>query len=294
MFQVIVPATTAYMGPGYDVLGMALKLYNRYTIEKASCEIEIDGLRETFLEENLLYQTIKKVLEKYRCPFPKIRIWTQTHIPMSRGLGSSAACIVAGLMIANRFLDGALSAEDMIQIGTQMEGHPDNVVPAIVGGMTASVYEAGQVIYSKVNVPKSLRFAIFIPDFSVSTSEAREVLPQKYKRHDCIFNIGRVAMLIEARNNGDTEKLRIAMEDRIHQPYRGMLIPQMEQIFDAAKNFGSKAEVISGSGSTLMAVIDEQNTDFEQAMIGVLKHLEGNWEIKVLEPDLKGARYCGK
>ncbi|HHY91095.1 MAG TPA: homoserine kinase, partial [Clostridiales bacterium] len=141
---------------------------------------------------------------------------------------------------------------------------------------------------------EKLRFAVFIPDFSVSTAEARKVIPQKYERQDCIFNIGRVAMLVAAMNNGETEKLRIAMEDRIHQPYRGTLIPQMKQIFDAARNFGSKAEVISGSGSTLMAVIDEKNTDFEQAMKGVLNHLVGNWEMKVLEPDLEGARYCSE
>lgn len=292
MFKVIVPATTANMGPGYDALGMALQLHNVYQIEEdISGGVQIEDESGIPLEENLVYNVMKKVLDEYGHQLDNIKISTKTQIPISRGLGSSAACIVAGMMIANYFLDNTLSVQDMIQIGTEIEGHPDNIVPALVGGMAVSVYEGGSVISSKVNIPENLRFAVMIPDFSISTYEARKVIPQKYTRDECVFNIARVAMLAAVMNNGEIEKLRVAMKDKIHQPYRGQLIPEMDNIFYMAQNLGSKAEVISGSGSTLMAIIDKQNIKFEEAMKKGLKNLKGDWKIKVLEPDILGARY---
>ncbi len=292
MFKVIVPATTANMGPGYDALGMALQLHNVYQIEEdISDGVQIEDESGIPLEENLVYNVMKKVLDEYGHKLDNIKISTKTQIPISRGLGSSAACIVAGMMIANYFLDNTLSVQDMIQIGTEIEGHPDNIVPALVGGMAVSVYEGGSVISSKIKIPENLRFAVMIPDFSISTYEARKVIPQKYTRDECVFNIARVAMLAAVMNNGEIEKLRVAMKDKIHQPYRGQLIPEMDNIFYMAQNLGSKAEVISGSGSTLMAIIDKQNIEFEEAMKKGLKNLKGDWKIKVLEPDILGARY---
>ena len=180
----------------------------------------------------------------------------------------------------------------MIQIGTSIEGHPDNIVSAIMGGMNVSVYDdKSQVIHSKISLAENLRFAFFIPDFSLSTSSARQVMPQNYGLEDCIFNIGRAAMLVAAMNNGETEKLRFATKDRIHQPYRGKLLPGIERIFKAAQSLGSKAEMISGSGPTLLAIIDKQNTDFKVSMDNMLKNLEMNWETIVLRPDLEGAKY---
>ncbi|MFT9494122.1 homoserine kinase [Anaerosolibacter sp.] len=288
-YRIRVPATTANLGPGFDALGLALTLYNEFQIEEIASGIEVLGCDEIPLEENLIYTTIQKLFKQYHHEKQGVRVIPHhIDIPLSRGLGSSAACIAAGIAIANRAMGEPLKLEDMIQIGTALEGHPDNVVPALVGGMVASVHEADQVIYSKINIPKNLCFALMIPDFTVSTGEARKVLPEQYSKKDCIYNISRTALLVAAMGNGELEKLRYATGDRIHQSYRTKLIPGLEEIFQKAQSLRSKAEVISGSGSTLMAMIERDNTSFEQEMNIFLKTMEGGWQIKILENDDKG------
>lgn len=290
MFKIKVPATTANMGPGYDVLGMALTLYNEFEIEKIAEGIETVGFGQIPLEENLVYEAMKKTLDFYGKKVDGLKITAnKIDIPMSRGLGSSATCIVAGIMIANKLMNNVLSKEDVLRIGTEMEGHPDNIVPAAIGSMCVSIYENNKVIHSKVNVPKNLRFAVMIPDFTVSTHEARKVVPENYSKEDCIFNISRVSMLVASMNNGEIEHLRKATQDKIHQPFRANLIPNIDAVFKACEDLGSKAEFISGSGSTLMAVIDEKNVQFEEKMKQFLETIEGNWEIKILEVDTEGA-----
>lgn len=291
MFRIKVPATTANMGPGYDVLGMALTLYNEFEVESKGSGIETVGFGDIPLEENLVYTTMKKVLNIYEHEVEGLRITAKKiDIPISRGLGSSATCIVAGIMIANELMNNILNTDDLIKIGTYIEGHPDNIVPAVVGGMTVSIYEEGVVTYSNINVSKNLRFVAITPDFTMSTNEARKVVPKSYDKSDCIFNISRVAMLVAAMNNGETQKLRIATQDKIHQPYRATLIPDIDNIFKYAKKLGSKAEIISGSGSTLMAIIDKDNIDFEKNIKQYLDGLKDNWTTRVLEVDTQGAK----
>ncbi|QXM07277.1 homoserine kinase [Crassaminicella indica] len=292
MFKIKVPATTANMGSGYDTLGMALTLYNEFEIEKINKGIETVGFGEIGLEENLVYISMKKTLELYGKKADGLRIIAKKiEVPMSRGLGSSATCIVAGIMIADKLMDNICSKDDIIRIGTEIEGHPDNIVPAVIGGMSVSIYENNKVIYSKVNVPKSLRFAVLIPNFTVSTHEARKVVPENYSKKDCIFNLSRVAMLVASMNNGEIHHLRMATEDKIHQPFRANLIPNIDKIFRASKDLGSKAEFISGSGSTLMAIIDKENIHFEEKMNKFLTTIEGTWNVKILEVDRCGALY---
>ncbi|WP_053955600.1 homoserine kinase [Inediibacterium massiliense] len=289
MFKVRVPATTANMGPGFDTLGMALSLYNEWKVEKVEKGFTMVDC-DLSLEDNLVYQSMKKVLDEHKTKIDGIKITPSIQIPMSRGLGSSATAIVGGIMIANILLGNVLTKDDMIHIGTKMEGHPDNIVPAVLGGMYASIYENGEVIYSKVNVPKNLRFVVMSPDFFVSTHEARKVLPHSYSKENCIFNLSRVAMLICAMNNGEIDKLRISMEDKIHQPYRAPLIKDIKEIFDHSKLLGSKAEVISGSGSTLLAIVEEDNTTFQEKMNEYLEKLENNWDLKMLKMDEMGVQ----
>jgi homoserine kinase len=291
MFKVKVPATTANMGSGFDTIGMALTLYNEFKVERILEGIELIGWESIPIEENLVYLAMDKVLRAYGKEPIGLRITAQKmEIPVSRGLGSSAACIVAGIKIANKLLNDPLQIEDIIEMGTQMEGHPDNIVPAVVGGLTVSIYEEEKVLYSKVKVPQDLDFAVIIPNFKVSTHEARKVIPDVYSRRDCIFNISRAAMLVAAMNNGEIDKLRVATQDKIHQPYREKLIPNMDRILNYARNLGSKGEVISGSGSTLMAIIDKKNIDFKRKMLAYLKHLQLSWKIEILEVDGQGAK----
>lgn len=288
-YHIRVPATTANLGPGFDALGLALKLYNEFQVEEIESGIEVLGCEGIPLEDNLIYATIQKIFHQYQHPKQGVRVISnKIEIPLSRGLGSSAACIAAGLVIANRAMGSPLGLEDMIRIGTELEGHPDNIVPALVGGMVASIHELNLVIYTKVNIPKSLKFALMIPEFTVSTAEARRVLPDHYGKKDCIFNISRTALLVAAMQNGEVEKLRFATADKIHQPYRAKLIPGLEAVFQRAQELGAKAEVISGSGSTLMAMIEGDNISFEGEMNRFLQTLEGGWHMKVLELDEEG------
>ena len=290
-FQLKVPATTANFGPGFDAIGMALELYNEFEVEEITQGVEFLGCEDIPLADNMVYTSMCRVLSKYGRTVDGIRVHAkEINIPLSRGLGSSAASIVAGIIIANQLMNGILSIEDIISLGTEIEGHPDNIVPAALGGLTVSIFEENRVTYSRVTVPNALRFVVMIPDFVLSTYEARKAIPNIFSKADCVHNISRAAMLMAAMNNGEVEKLRIATGDKIHQPYRAKLIPGIEGIFQKSKELGAKAEAISGAGSTLMAVIDRENTNFESEMRKYLEGLKENWKIKVLKVDTQGVK----
>jgi homoserine kinase len=292
--RVRVPATTANMGPGFDSFGLALKLYNEIEIEPISHGVEtlINGEpADISEEENLIYNSLIKTLSKHGHEYKGFRINVyRCDIPMSRGLGSSAACIVAGIMAANSFMGNKLDMEEVISIASEIEGHPDNAVPAALGGMVISLMEQDKVLYSKVNLPSEIKFVAMVPSFKVSTHEARGVLPDSYGKSDCIYNISRAAMLISALNNRELGKIRACLDDKIHQPHRKGLIKDIDQIFSVAKAAGSLGEFISGSGSTLMAIINGNEEDFMARMKSFLSNLDGGWTIHILEPELEGAK----
>lgn len=293
MVKVKVPATTANMGPGFDALGMALSLYNYIEIIETQDENEVfveSQKLDVTDEDNLIYQAIKKTYERLGeiCGNFNINVY-KCEVPMSRGLGSSATCIVGGILAANEMLGNKLTSQDMLEIANEMEGHPDNVAPALLGGMISSVQEDGKVYYSKVNVPSNISCGVMVPDFKVSTNEARGVLPTTYSREDCVFNISRASLFISALNNGELETLRAVVKDRIHEPYRGKLIPNIENIFNASKNLGGLCEFISGSGSTLLAFVSDDNKNYLESMKDFLDKLDNNWTIQLIKPDFKGA-----
>ncbi len=292
--KVKIPATTANMGPGFDALGMALKLYNEIEVEEVNGETEIynDGIKaEESYESNLIYQSIVKTLDKFNYKYYGFIInVSKCDIPMCRGLGSSAACIVGGVTAANGIMKNKMSMDDIIEMSTDIEGHPDNVVPAALGGMVVSLKHGEKVSYSKIAVPDKLKFIAMIPSFKVSTEVSRKVMPETYLKEDCVFNISRVAMLVSALYNGELDKLRVCFGDKIHQPYRKTLIKNTEQVFNMAKKFGSIGEFISGSGSTLMAVVDKNQEEFESNMRKFLGSFEDEWKVIALDPDLDGVK----
>ena len=295
MVKVRIPATTANMGPGYDVLGMALNIYNDIAIEERKGETLVYNngvLSGDDYRENMIYTSLVKALDKYNYKYDGFRIGvTRCDIPMSRGLGSSSACIVGGIYAANELMGNVMSKDDIIDLATEIEGHPDNVVPAALGGMVASLTSDGKVVYSRVNVPQRLRFVTMIPSFQVSTAMARKVVPSSYSKEDVVFNISRVAMLINVMNNEELDKLRVCFGDRVHEPYRKTLIENADLIFEKAQEFGALGEFVSGSGSTLMAVVDEADAEgFRKAMQDFLSTLGGDWRAVVLEPDFEGVR----
>ncbi len=261
MVRVQVPATTANLGPGLDCLGMALKLHNTVEMSVASSGLHIDIQGEGSPDlprdhENLVYQAAQKVFQQVRFNTSGLKIKLQNNIPPAKGLGSSAAAIVGGLIAANIISGNRLDQKEIVNLAYNMEGHPDNVAAAVLGGIVIAAPSDGEVKFVKIDPPKDLKTVVSIPDFPLFTRASREVLPQQVPISDAIFNLGRLALLVSALYDGDINQLFIAMEDRIHQPYRTNLIPGMKKVFAAARLAGAKGISLSGSGPSIIAYSD--------------------------------------
>lgn len=292
MIKIKVPATTANVGPGFDAIGIALNIYNILTVEKRTAKQEfswMNGNTPFSDKDNLILKACHYVLSKH----PEKKIGFSIHmdecnIPISRGLGSSAAAIVAGLYAANYLLDNYYSVGDLINFATELEGHPDNVVPAILGGMVISTVEDNEVLYSSVDFPKDIVFNVMIPDFKLSTSLAREVLPTSYSRNECIFNISRVSMLVNILVTCDYDKIRPCLKDAIHQPYRFKLINNASEIIQKSKELNSLGEFISGAGPTLISLTLKQETLFAEEIEKHLDSLDDQWTLQQVDINSSG------
>lgn len=291
--KIKVPATTANLGPGFDCIGMALSIYNYLEVQEGTLNGESftiyadEGVPVD--ENNLIYKTISDFYSNIGRELPPLTMRQKDYIPMTRGLGSSAACIVAGLIAANELSGAGLSKEELIQMAAQIEGHPDNSTPAFVGGLTVGAMTDQRLEY--ISIPnqnlQKLRFALMIPDFELSTEKARTVLPTNYSRHDVVHNTSRAALLIAALVSGDFEKLSYALDDRIHQPYRLSLVPNMDVILDHACKVGAYNTFLSGAGPALIAVTED--TRFVDKMLDFLNSLPNKWSISWVTPDFTGA-----
>lgn len=293
MIKVKVPATTANMGPGFDCIGMALTMYNIVYAEEIESGLEIivqDGNPNIPTDEtNLIYRTICYFYENIGEKVPGMRIIQQDSIPHTRGLGSSAACIVAGLHIANAMSKSFFSKEELVQMAAKIEGHPDNTTPAILGGMTVGAMNGQEMKHVKIRVPDKLHFAVMIPDFTLSTELARKALPTHVTVKDAVYNASRAALLVASMQSGDIDNLDLATEDALHQPYRAKLIPHMNEILDKARSFGAKGAFLSGAGPTLLAII-KNVVDFRREMVAYFEDLEENWQVQMLQADNEGAK----
>jgi len=266
-----VPATSANLGPGFDCLGLALDLYL-----SVSCRVRPDGLAimvsepsiETD-ERNLVYRAMAAVFASTSQPVPGLAIDIQADIPLARGLGSSSAAIIAGVMLANRILDEPYDRERLLQLALPLEGHPDNIAPAMFGGLVVSGLAGNLVLAERVSLARQPRVALFIPDTPMSTAEARRVLPASYSRADAVFNTGRSALLVAALASGDIHVLRQAMEDRLHQPYRAEIFPALPKLINAALEAGASGAALSGAGSTVIALCDGDPAPVAEAMARV-------------------------
>lgn len=296
MIHVQIPATSANMGPGFDSIGVAVSLYNHIWVEEIPEGLEVEVRREQSLpvprdESNLIYQTMKYFYEQKGFSMPGVRLIQEDHIPMVRGLGSSAACIVGGLFAANALAGSPCTKDELAQMAAQLEGHPDNSNPAIFGSMVVGALDEKEMKYVRLELPQDLLFAIMVPDFPVSTEKSRAVLPASYSRADVVFNASRAALLVASMLTGKYENFDIAMEDRVHQPYRAALIPNMENIFAHAKEYGAAATYLSGAGSTLMAMVRREEAEaFGRKMSAYLAALPHNWELTLLEPERTGVK----
>ncbi|MGM0471720.1 MAG: homoserine kinase [Bacillota bacterium] len=271
-YRAKVPATTANLGPGFDILGMALDLYNVIEVEEiaAGLEVEIEGRGADELprdEENLAYQTMDYLFSKVDYTPSGLKIKLINQIPICRGLGSSASIIVGGLVIANRLAGQPFSDNQLLNFATKLEGHPDNVAPALFGGVVISVMpEDEEIIYKKLAAP-DLTAVVGVPDFQLSTTEAREVLPAQVTFNDAIFNCSRIALLVSALMSEDYDLLATCFEDRLHQDYRQELVPGMKSVIQETKDAGALAVALSGAGPSIVALALDKEQQIGQVMI---------------------------
>ncbi len=296
MIHIRIPATSANMGPGFDTIGVALELYNHLWVEEIPEGLRIEVKRKQEIEipldeSNLIYQTMQYFYEKMGLPMPGVHLIQEDYIPMVRGLGSSAACIVGGLIAANELAGRPCDKEALAQMAAMLEGHPDNSNPAIFGSMVVGAQNKENMMHVRLDLPEDLVFATMVPAFPVSTAKARAVLPEGYSREEVVFNVSRGALLVASIMSGKLENLSMAMEDKIHQPYRSRLIPNMYQIFEKAKAYGALAAYLSGAGSTLMAMVKREHLGvFQKKMSAYLQTLPDHWQLTLFKADVAGAR----
>lgn len=294
MVTVRVPATSANLGSGFDTCGIALSLYNTAAMEEwDGVDISAsDGTSVPATEQNLIFRSARAVYEQCGKKLCGMRIVQTNAIPMARGLGSSSACIAAGVLGANALLGKPLSAQDVLDLAVQLEGHPDNAAPALLGGFVVSACRDGHVFAVKKEIAEELCFGVFIPDFPLLTKKARAVLPGKVEHADAVFNVQRAALLAAAFCENRYDLLEIAMQDKLHQPYRMSLIEGADEVFEAARASGAAAVCISGAGPTILAAVKSENADaFFRAAQHRLTESRAmrRFELRRLSADQQGA-----
>ena len=290
-----VPATTANMGPGFDVIGMALTLYNEVEMEEISdglvISMEGEGIGQIDLDEqNMVYQAAHELFARVGYQPKGLRIHLKNHIPVTRGLGSSSAALVGGLVAANKISGNRLDQRALLELATEMEGHPDNVVPALLGGIVLSGKIRGQWRTIRIEPPAELRAVVAIPEFELSTKVAREVLPEQVSREDAIFTSSHVGVMVAALMQGELELFGACLEDRLHQPYREPLIPGMPDVIAGAEQAGALGVAISGAGPTMIAFTDGRLPAVGEAMKHAFVAHEIACRVQELEPDFQGVQ----
>ncbi len=298
---VTVPATTANLGPGFDCIGAALTLYNQFKFTltqgaaaEARVRITVTGTeaeRVNTDRSNLVYQSFVQFYQHLGKTLPNVKIEIQLGVPLARGLGSSATAIVGGLVGANQLAGTPLATSEVMELAIAIEGHPDNVVPALLGNCQLSAGQAGNWQICAVPWHRDLVPVLAIPDFELSTEQARSVLPVTLSRSDAIFNIARMGLLLRGLETGRGEWLQVAMEDKLHQPYRQALIPGYEAVKSAALSAGAYGMVISGAGPTLLALTNgAQAETVAAAMTEAWKAQAVAAQVRSLSIDPQGAR----
>lgn len=291
MIRIQIPSTSANLGAGFDALGLALNFYNYIQMEENDI-IDISSIDDTPVpndETNLVYKSAKTLYEICGKSLKGLKIIQENNIPMTRGLGSSSACIVGGLVGANTLMGNPLSLDDIVNLSAEIEGHPDNTAPALLGGIVTAVFDGQAVHWVKQEVHTALKFVVIIPDFELSTEEARSVLPKEISHKDAVYNLSRASLFSASLLTGKYENLRIAIDDKLHQPYRLPLIPHAEEVFKISYTLGAYAVYVSGAGPSIMAIVDEKNKFFAGKMRFALDQRDLNsWRVLELSVDNNG------
>ncbi len=293
MIRLRVPASSANMGAGFDTLGIALGLYNRMEIEEISAGVEIINQNtQSFVprdKNNLIYRAMLYLFDNVGYRPRGYRIIQNSRIPMTRGLGSSSACIIGGMLAANIISGRTLSYSEIIHLASKMEGHPDNVGPALYGGFCVSLTDRNETIVKSTKINENIKFAVIIPDFFVATKKSRGVLPSKVNFCDAVYNIGHASMFQAAMLSGDMRALRLGVNDRLHQQYRKNYVEGMEDIFEKTYLLGSNATYLSGSGPTILSVLSGNYERFRRGMSEYFREESLRWKCMILPIDNVGA-----
>jgi len=296
MVTLRVPATTANLGPGFDTLGVALSLYNYISMVETDnnllIKVEGDGAAKIPTDySNLAYIAAAEVFQKVGYKPKGLKIEMKNNIPIARGLGSSAAVIVGAMVAANYISGSMLSHDQILHMATCIEGHPDNVAPALFGGIAVSNQLDGETLYRKIPPPAGLSTVVAIPDYELSTQKSRSVLPKTVPLSDAVYNISRVSLLVWALINSDMELMGKVMDDKLHQPYRMPLIPGMDKVAQAAKDVGAYSVALSGAGPTVIAFCTRDNADkIGEAMKSTFMEHGVQCAIKYLSPEIEGVK----
>ena len=276
--SVKVPATTANIGPGFDCMGMALPIYNTITIEETvlpgtgiDINVIADGVSSDELalehipldENSLVYKAVEVLYNSIGQSPSELKITIKSGIPVARGLGSSASVIIGALVAANELLGKPADEPALLSIACELEGHPDNITPALVGGLVISSQEDdGSVVYRKLEWPEEWAITVCVPDFELSTDIARSVLPKEVPLKDAVFNAQRLGMFIQAVHTSDAKLMKLALKDKLHQPYRMKLIQGLDKILENLKHVDSVLGcVLSGAGSSILVISEKNDLD---------------------------------
>jgi len=295
MIYVRVPATSANLGPGFDCLGLALNLYNKISVAYTdSFYIKLAGSYPNQIpadENNLVWKTMCYLWKQAGFSIPKVSLILENNIPPARGLGSSSAAIVGGLLLANTLAGSPFSKDELLQMAYELEGHPDNVTPALFGGITLSIPTNKGIIPRVLVDSPEFRALAIVPDFLLKTNKARMVLSSEVTRQDAVFNISHVALLVDAFLRKDYKLLKEAMQDRLHQTQRASLIPGMSEALESALEAGAYGAALSGSGPTLLALIPPEAEDLvSAAMVKIFESHGLSAQAFSLEIDPHGAQ----
>lgn len=294
--RIRLPATTANLGPGFDCLGMALQIYNEMTLrvdDGRELQIEVRGEhppgRVPRDERNLAYRSVQRVFELTRRRPPGVSIELNMDVPLVRGLGSSATAIAGGMAAANIMLGSPIPPDALLMEMARMEGHPDNIVACVKGGLTASLVTDQQVIWRKYQVAPDVRCVLLIPSYELATRRARAALPKTVRLRDAVYNLARLPLLIDALCSGELANLRTLADDRLHQPYRRDLIRDYDLIVAEAEHTGAAAVCLSGAGPAMLAICKSGVAgDVAGAMHKALLPEDPGCETRITAPDTTG------
>ncbi len=288
------PATTANLGPGFDCLGMALDLWNLLEVRLGKeaadgqplVQVTGEGAGELATDDsNLVYRSMEFLFREAGQEMPPLRLCCRNQIPLSRGLGSSAAAIAGGLVAANALCTPSFSANDLLEMAATLEGHPDNVAAALLGGLQLVVMDQEQRLFTApIDVPPDMQAVLFIPETRIATADARKVLPSEVSMADAVHNMSRIALLVAGMGTNHPEYLRVATQDRLHQPYRQPLFPAMKGIFAAALDAGALGVFLSGSGSTILALTVGREMTVAYEMAEAARQASVAGEVRITRP----------